>query len=51
MAIDNSFDPGDDPFMWRQRVVESIARKRHEAAVAAVQAAQVQAQAQAERER
>ncbi|AXY51708.1 hypothetical protein KI427_10290 [Rhodococcus ruber] len=47
MAIDNSFDPGDDPFMWRKRVVESIARKRHEAAVAAAK----EAQAQAERER
>ena len=49
MAIDNSFDPGDDPFMWRKRVVESIARKRHEATVAA--AKEAQAQAQAERER
>lgn len=47
MAIDCTVDFGDDPFMWRKRVLESIARKRHEAAVAAAK----EAQTQAERER
>ncbi|MGV9734388.1 hypothetical protein ACWDT5_09860 [Rhodococcus aetherivorans] len=47
MAIDCTVDFGDDPFMRHRRVLESIVRMRHEAAVAAAQ----EAQTQAERER
>ncbi|MGW4581943.1 hypothetical protein ACWELP_24940 [Rhodococcus aetherivorans] len=51
MAIDCSFDPGDDPFMRRKRVLESIVRMRRQAATEAAKEAQAQAQAQAERKR
>lgn len=46
MSIDNSFDPGTDPYLMRRRALESITRKRHEAAVAAAQAAEAEQQKQ-----
>lgn len=49
MPIDNSFDPGADPYLMRRRALESITRKRYEAAVAAAQqAAEAEQQRQQE---
>ncbi|MEZ5150706.1 hypothetical protein [Rhodococcus zopfii] len=50
MPIDNSFDPDTtDPYLMRRRALDSITRKRYEAAVAAAQqAAEAEQQKQQE---